>query len=110
VFRKKSGFRPRVESAFSEVDMRDFVRDCAFRRDSPLREFLNWDRVEHLFSRAFDAKPIHAKGYNLLWALVFVGGWIEGLTRLYTGPGLASNGRAWSTMNDAGHCRWDRCA
>jgi asparagine synthetase B (glutamine-hydrolysing) len=86
VFRKKSGFRPRVHSAFSDTDMRDFVQDCALRRDSPLCEFLNRDAVEHLFSRAFDAKPIHTKAYNLLWALAFVGSWIDGLARLYTGP------------------------
>jgi asparagine synthase (glutamine-hydrolysing) len=94
VFRKKSGFRPRVESAFSEVDMRDFVRDCAFRRDSPLREFLNLDPVEHLFSRAFDAKPIHTKAYNLLWAVAFVGGWIDGLTRLTRVQEETAGGRA----------------
>ena len=111
VFRKKSGFRPRVHSAFSDIDMRDFVQDCALRRDSSLCEFLNWDPVEHLFSRAFDAKPIHTKAYNLLWALAFVGSWIDGLARLYTGPRGDSHGPAWSTPNDAGHCGWaDRCA
>jgi hypothetical protein len=94
VFRKKSGFRPRAHSAFSDVDIRDFVQNCALRRDSPLREFLNWDAVEHLFSRAFDGKPVHTKAYNLLWALAFVGGWIDGLGQLHTGPGGDSHGQA----------------
>jgi Asparagine synthase len=83
VFRKKSGFRPRAHGAFSEINMRDFVQDCALRRDSPLREFLNWGPVEHLFSRAFGAEPVHTKAYNLLLVLAFVGGWIDGLTRLH---------------------------
>jgi asparagine synthase (glutamine-hydrolysing) len=87
VFRKKSGFRPRSHSAFSELDMRDFVHDCVLRRDSPLREFLNWKPVEHLYSRAFRAEPIHAKAYSLLWVLAFVGGWIDGLTRIHASSG-----------------------
>ncbi len=82
VFRRKSGFRPRVHSAFSGADMRAFVQECALRPESPLREFLNWGPVEHLFSRAFRAEPVHTKAYNLLWVLAFLGGWIDGLTRL----------------------------
>jgi asparagine synthetase B (glutamine-hydrolysing) len=83
VFRRKSGFRPRAHTAFCEVDMRDFVLNSALRRDSPLREFLNWRRVERLFARAFAAERIHTKAYNLLWVLAFVGGWIDGLTRIH---------------------------
>jgi asparagine synthetase B (glutamine-hydrolysing) len=83
VFRRKSGFRPRAHTAFCEADMRDFVLDSALRRDSPLREFLNWRRVERLFARAFAAERIHTKAYNLLWVLAFVGSWIDGLTRIH---------------------------
>jgi asparagine synthetase B (glutamine-hydrolysing) len=89
VFRRKSGFRPRAHTAFGEVDMRDFVLDSALRRDSPLREFLNWRRVERLFGRAFAAERIHTKAYNLLWVLAFVGSWIDGLTRIHA---LSSRG------------------
>jgi asparagine synthase (glutamine-hydrolysing) len=81
VYRKKSGFGPPVLQMFTD-DMHDFIRSRVLRRDAPLAGFLRWRRVERLFARAFGGEPLHAKAYNLVWVLAFVGAWIDGLTQL----------------------------
>jgi len=84
VFRKKSGFDPPQHQAFTEGEMNEFVRHRALRRESLLAEFLNWDRVQWLFSRAFEGRPLHRTAYNLLWTLSFAGSWLDGLTRVHS--------------------------
>ena len=81
VYRRKSGFRPPVHRFFARREVRDYIESEILGRDSILGEFVDRRRVELLF-RAAVARELDAKAYNFLWALVFLGSWLQGVFRL----------------------------